>query len=132
MSTEMNRMPSSINDRAVEADELVRAKLLIESFLRKLGVSQSLRRGNPRVRQNAEDFLLQRLAQGEAPAREILAEATALGIAKRTLHRAKLRLGIRSKLRHPGGTLPAYWVWSLPASCQGGQGVMQNDDPLTP
>jgi len=41
------------------------------------------------------EFLRAALADGERPATEVLTEATALGIAERTLRRARKVLGLR-------------------------------------
>lgn len=61
-----------------------------------------------RGRQAAEAWLQRRLAAGPAPADDILAEAAALGIARKTLERAKAATGIRS-IRTKSG-----WLWELP------------------
>lgn len=58
----------------------------------------------------AEDWLLERLAAGPVPAKEVQRNAVAAGIAGRTLARAKGRLGIASGKRgYSQG-----WYWALP------------------
>lgn len=59
----------------------------------------------------AKSFLQDVLANGPKPARFVTDEATAAGISKRTLARARKTLGIQaSKAGMHGG-----WLWSLPA-----------------
>ncbi len=64
--------------------------------------------------QGARTWLQEALADGPLPSTEILRHAQAEGIAKRTLDRAKQRLGVRS-LRDGTGENAA-WLWALPAA----------------
>ena len=64
--------------------------------------------------QEAEDFLQNLLREGPRPQKEIRAEARQVGIAERTLRRAKKRLGIVARKRDMEGG----WEWGLP---EGGQ-----------
>jgi hypothetical protein len=58
----------------------------------------------------AKEFLLSIIESGTTGAKEIYRHASDAGIAKRTLERAKARLGIRAtKTRFDGG-----WEWKLP------------------
>jgi hypothetical protein len=63
----------------------------------------------------AQEFLREKLAGGTVPAREVAQHAAALGIAARTLRRARKSAGVLvEKTGMDGG-----WVWSLPP--EGGQ-----------
>lgn len=64
----------------------------------------------------AEDFLSQRLADGEAEAAAILAEAAALKISERTLRRAKGRLNVQARFEAGDAIFPGKWWWFLPAA----------------
>jgi hypothetical protein len=59
--------------------------------------------------QDAEEFLRERLSAGEVPALLVEEEAGKRGISKRTLRRAKVRLGVQSYRDREK------WVWRLPA-----------------
>jgi hypothetical protein len=59
--------------------------------------------------QDAVDFLTARLAQGPVKAEDIIADAKALGIAKRTLDRAKREMGI--KVGKEQGVIAGAWCW---------------------
>jgi putative DNA primase/helicase len=68
-------------------------------------------------RLDADAFLRDTLATGAMASRAILQDAEANGISRRTLFRAKARLGVLARRegepgRHGGGT----WYWSLPAA----------------
>jgi putative DNA primase/helicase len=81
--------------------------------------------GNGRhVEREAREFLLDRLEAGPARADDITEEAEQNGISKRTLHRAKKNLGIRS--RKERGKADGKWMWELPVEKpsrrEGGQG----------
>ena len=66
-------------------------------------------------RQDAEEFLRALLADGEpVPASDAYRAGKAIGIAERTLRRAKSRLGVRSKL--VGFGRKGQWSWWLPIS----------------
>jgi hypothetical protein len=67
---------------------------------------------NISVREEAEDFLRERLAAGPAKAADIEEEAKANLISKRTLRRARQRLGVVSRKEH--GTTHGAWLWELP------------------
>ncbi len=64
----------------------------------------------------ARALLMRSLSDGPRPAAEILREAAALGITKRSLHRARNACGVRStRISIPGGHNGAgAWHWSLP------------------
>jgi hypothetical protein len=62
--------------------------------------------------EEAMAFLQGALAQGHRPARSLLQEARAAGIAPRTLIRAKYALHLIAT--HQGWTEDGYWTWSLP------------------
>jgi hypothetical protein len=66
-------------------------------------------------------FLQRALAQGSRPARALLQEARAAGIAPRTLVRAKYALHLI--VTHQGWTDDGYWIWNLPERA----GVPQKD-----
>ena len=70
-------------------------------------------RGGQSALEEAADFLHELLTDGPVPVTEVYAEATAAGIARRTLDRAKNQLGVRS-VRPDGFTGP--WSWALSAS----------------
>jgi hypothetical protein len=81
----------------------------------------------------AEEFLRDKLANGPVPAREGEEDARALGIAPRTLKRARKRLRVIARRESDGADGRGRWLWSLP---QGGQeprkGAKENDGPLAP
>ncbi len=60
----------------------------------------------------AEAWLEDALAGGARPARELIPEAEAAGIAERTLKRAKSRLGVETDKR---GGMDGGWYWTLDA-----------------
>lgn len=74
--------------------------------------------------EEATDFLLAVLADGPRQAKEIFAEAKRLGIAEKTLNRAKAKLGIQARkdgeLNKKGERT---WRWHLPEEKEG------QDDP---
>ena len=63
--------------------------------------------------EEAKAFLWQQLASGPLPARRLLQVATAMGIAERTLYRAKDALGITTA-RAGGYGATGQWTWSPP------------------
>ena len=65
-------------------------------------------------RDDAVEFLLNELADGERPASELIATAQTLGISSRTLRRAKSALNIESRLDR--SSPKRAWLWSLPAA----------------
>lgn len=65
--------------------------------------------------EEAKAFLHQRLAAGPQPARTLLRAARAVGIAERTLHRAKDVLGVRTE-RTGGYAAHGQWIWYPPAA----------------
>jgi putative DNA primase/helicase len=68
---------------------------------------------------DAERFLLDALAAGPVPAKQVQAEAKEALLAWRTVRRAQERLGIQPrKVGRPGE--PQAWVWALP-DAEGGQ-----------
>jgi hypothetical protein len=63
------------------------------------------------ARAEAERFLREKLADGPVDAKEIVRDASAAGVAKRTLDRAKADLGVTSRAPpFKGGP----WAWELP------------------
>jgi DNA repair protein RadA/Sms len=64
---------------------------------------------DPKAREKAEEFLTKKLAKGPQFATELLADAKAEGISKRTLERAKKTVGARSKKISDGRS-----KWFLP------------------
>ncbi|MBM3946419.1 MAG: AAA family ATPase, partial [SAR202 cluster bacterium] len=65
----------------------------------------------------AEAFLRDLLGGGPVDAKLGIQEAQRVGIAKRTLDRARAQLGIRAQqLRQPGKRGASGWVWKLPGS----------------
>src|SRR5262249_47635844 len=76
-------------------------------------VMQAAAGGSAYAKQEARDFLLDRLEAGPANAEDVIAEAEQNGIAKRTLYRAKRDLGIKS--RKGRGKTDDGWTWELPA-----------------
>lgn len=69
------------------------------------------------ARDEATEFLEEQLAGGTRLAREVYAEAEALGIAERTLKRAKKRLGVTAERQGFGAE--GGWYWSLPVLPKG-------------
>jgi hypothetical protein len=61
-------------------------------------------------RTEAEEFLLDALATGARSANDLIREAEQMHVCKRTLMRAKKKLGVRSTKQGMAGT----WEWSLP------------------
>jgi hypothetical protein len=64
----------------------------------------------------AEDFIVKILAKGEVPAKDIYEQADTLGISRKTLKRAKIKLKIESREVPARGPYSAHWVWLLPAA----------------
>lgn len=71
--------------------------------------------------EEAVAFLEIALARGPRPARVLMQEASAAGIAPRTLIRAKYALHLIAT--HQGWTDDGYWLWSMPETA----GVAQKD-----
>jgi putative DNA primase/helicase len=67
------------------------------------------------ARRAAQDFLRQTLEAGPEWSAVILKAATHNGVARRTLFRAKLDLGIRAKKVGQPGTSGQGWYWRLPS-----------------
>jgi hypothetical protein len=61
----------------------------------------------------AEKWLLEYLAQGRQPGKEVLSQARECGFSARTVHRAKAVLGVRSEKCQIDGA--SCWFWSLAA-----------------
>jgi hypothetical protein len=66
----------------------------------------------PDAQLEAAEFLRAALLDGARPAAEVRAEARGLGIASRTLDRAKGRVGVRSEPIREGSKITG-WEWSL-------------------
>jgi hypothetical protein len=62
----------------------------------------------PRPKDAAEEFLKRELRNGPRKAKDMESLATEQGISKRTLDRARSRIGVKSAQKKSG------WVWSLP------------------
>jgi hypothetical protein len=67
---------------------------------------------DPTAREEAAKVLFGILEKGPVPSREVYKSATAAGIAKRTLDRAKRELGVKS--RKSGSGRDSRWFWQLP------------------
>jgi hypothetical protein len=83
-----------------------------------------------RAGDEAAEFLRSELAFGTRSARELLAEAEQIGIAERTLKRAKKALGVVST-RVGGTAAGGQWEWSLPAGQPKGAKAPPSDGPLS-
>ncbi len=69
------------------------------------------------AREEAKDFLMRMLEEGDRPAKEIWDAARAEGISEKTLKRAKADLNIEvAQIGIPGRTGSGGWVWHLPKS----------------
>lgn len=67
------------------------------------------RNDEPGALEEAKDFLREYLSGGQAKVEDITRQATALGISKATLRRA--RLGLKLKVLHP--VVPGPWYWEV-------------------
>jgi hypothetical protein len=67
--------------------------------------------------EKAVDWLRSTLAEGPVPAKQVYSEAAKVGIARRTLERAKKMLKVRSEAEE--GTSPPRWRWVLPDAAPG-------------
>jgi hypothetical protein len=81
----------------------------------------------PRARDEAADFIRQELAAGPVPAAEMTTRAAALGIAEKTLKRAKQEVGVRSGKGK--GSQTGAWYWELPPE-GGAPAIAPTLDPL--
>jgi hypothetical protein len=70
--------------------------------------------GGPRPREEATDWLRERLAAGPVPANDIWKEAKAAGFAEATVKRAKRQLGVETFKAK--GSLGGGWMWRFPGS----------------
>ena len=69
--------------------------------------------------EEAKDYLLDLLAKGPHPAKEVKAGAKKSGITDKTLRNAQKALGIQPrKIGGRHGETPQQWVWQLPADLQ--------------
>jgi putative DNA primase/helicase len=86
--------------------------------------------GDPTAATEAEEFLQDKLSAGVVPAKDAEEHARAIGIAPRTLRRARKKLGV---IAEKAG-LKEGWNWRLPA--EGGQvspkAAIKNNGPLRP
>ena len=88
---------------------LERSRSSISRTLQQLSGTRTIRR---RERDEATQFLLAELSDGDRPAKELISRAESIGITYRTLKRAKADLNIisfQSALPNQGHC----WVWSL-------------------
>lgn len=60
----------------------------------------------PTMMDEAKEFLLEALAEGERPTNDLIQEAKEQGIGERTLQRARTAMGVRSVRR------PKSWCWT--------------------
>ena len=67
------------------------------------------------AREEAQEFLLQTLADGPKPALNVFADADKLRISRITLRRAKADLGVVAE------KTPDHWEWSLPPATARGR-----------
>jgi putative DNA primase/helicase len=74
-----------------------------------LGAAEGSRE-NRSAREQAEEFLRERLAAGPVPQKQVRADAEGAGLAWATVRRAKDRLGIRPEKDGMDGG----WLWTLP------------------
>jgi hypothetical protein len=72
------------------------------------------------AREEAQEFLLQTLADGPKPALNVFADADKLRISRITLRRAKADLGVVAE------KTPDHWEWSLPPRPPGGDAGEQD------
>jgi len=81
----------------------------------------------------AKDFLIEALAGGPKPVKEVQKAARAAGIAERTLARTKARMGVRAKrCGVPGGKRgEGEWLWALPEA-EEPEGALVNDQGWKP
>lgn len=81
-------------------------------------VTQAHRSAAERLRrlEEAKAFLRQHLGAQPMPARTLIKEASAIGIASRTLHRAKDTLGVR--VQRQGWGQGGQWLWAAPAELE--------------
>jgi hypothetical protein len=84
------------------------------------------------ARDEADSFLREVLSGGSLPAKEVKRQAEEVGIAIRTLKRAKHSLGVKAR-REGGITDAGQWLWSLPKGTSGTfRGPSQRLAPLVP
>ena len=84
------------------------------------------------ARGEAAEFLRTVLQDGPRPAVEVFSEAAGLGIARKTLKRAKSDLGVRSD-RRGGAAAGGSWWWSLPATAEpAGSELNEPESPRGP
>ena len=101
------------------ATDLLRCQILFERTRARIArdahaANRALEPNCPE-RDEAINFLLTELAEGDRPARELFAIAQSIGISQRTLKRAKSALNIASRLDRSPGQKRA-WIWSLTGS----------------
>jgi hypothetical protein len=77
----------------------------------------------PEVRERAEDWLRDRLADGEAAAGTIKSDAEAVGIKFGTLNNAAQSLGVRREKHGMNGA----WTWRLPKPADAPSGNRESD-----
>jgi hypothetical protein len=74
----------------------------------------------------AVDWLIELLTDGEMGAKAVQSEAQAAGLTWATVRRAKKWLGIDPKRRSDGGAGEGKWVWRLPPERM--QGAQKTQD----
>lgn len=77
----------------------------------------------------ASEFLKELLAEGAQPAQDVLKAARDIGIAKRTLERAKKDLEVTSHRASAGNEGAGKWLWSLPSKHAGDLAALR-DNPV--
>jgi 5S rRNA maturation endonuclease (ribonuclease M5) len=79
----------------------------------------------------AIEFLRDELLEGTVSYRQVIVDSQALGIAKRTLDRAKAQLGIIARPRgEPGRKGAKQWFWTLPGHLESQNGLHCQDDHI--
>ena len=68
----------------------------------------------------AQGFLVSVLAQGPLKSNDLYRKAEEAGVARRTLYRAKARLGVEVRRVTHGNEGKGYWIWQLPDGLQSG------------
>ena len=112
-STKMNlaKHPPTLRYRMVSAGDVAKLEWRGESTQSADDVLAAQDHGDRGPRDEARDFILAELEDGERPSAELIAKAKAQGIHPSTLYRARRDMGI--KPRKDGFGPGAPWVWKL-------------------